>query len=153
MSSPIISRMKNSLIISVIVSLFIGGVAFAGGTVYQKNKDAVLAAVAPQRIGSSGASNVVIGTKGGVGGRRAGGPITSGQIIGKDSQSITVKQQDGSTKIVYISQTTTVLNTTASSLDDLTVGKQVSANGTANSDGSIAATNVQVRPTPISPTP
>ena len=152
MSSPIISSMKNSLIISAIVSLFIGGVAFAGGTVYQKNKDAVLAA-AFQGTGFSGAPNTAIGTRGGLGGRRAGGPLTSGQIIGKDSQSITVKQQDGSTKIVYISQTTTILNTTASSLDNLTVGKQVSANGTANSDGSIAATNIQLRPIATSPTP
>ena len=152
MSSPIISSMKNSLIISAIVSLFIGGVAFAGGTVYQKNKDSALL-VAAQRTEPSGAPNTAIGARGGVGGRRAGGQLTNGQIIGKDSQSITVKQQDGSTKIVYISQKTSVLNTTTSSIDDLIVGKQVSANGTANSDGSIAATNVQVRPIPIVPTP
>ena len=62
-----------------------------------------------------------------------------GQIISADNNSITVKMQDGSSKIVAISDKTTINKSTQGSKTDLTNGQEVTAFGTKNSDGSITA--------------
>ncbi len=63
-----------------------------------------------------------------------------------DSDSITVKLADGSTKIVLFSGTTTYSDTITASQTDLKVGGEVSVFGTANSDGSVTATSIQITP-------
>jgi hypothetical protein len=54
--------------------------------------------------------------------------------------------QDGSSKIVYFSDSTMIGKSTQGAASDLNTGEQVMANGTSNPDGSITAQNIQIRP-------
>jgi hypothetical protein len=63
-----------------------------------------------------------------------------------DDKSITVKLQDGSTKIVILSDTTSFSTSSTGSKSDLKTGDTVAAFGTPNSDGSVTAQNVQINP-------
>lgn len=78
-------------------------------------------------------------------GNGQGRPVV-GEIIAKDEKSITVKMQDGSTKIVLIAGSTTVSKTSDASTNDLTVGQRVGVFGMQNSDGSLSAQNIQLNP-------
>jgi len=80
------------------------------------------------------------------GGLRGFGGGTIGQVLSKDANSITVKLPDGSTKIVFFSGTTTIDKTAQGTSGDLKTGETVAVNGSANSDGSITAQRITVRP-------
>ena len=77
---------------------------------------------------------------------RAGGGQIMGEIINQDTKSITIKLSDNSTKIILLSDTTTVNKTTAGALSDLMKGQQVAVFGQENSDGSVTAQTVQINP-------
>lgn len=153
----------NKLIISVIaVAVVVGGGAFFGGMKYAESKSprgqfsrADFQNLSPeerqQRIQQFGAN--VGGAFGGdhaggsgFRGGQGGGGFTGGEIIAKDDKSITVKLQDGGSRIIFFSDATAVTKSAQGSLSDLMVGAQISANGTANSDGSITAQAIQLRP-------
>lgn len=134
--------MNNKIIIGVVGAIVIAGASFYGGMTYGKSS-------APARGQLSGGNfeqfqNGGMGNMGPRGGM--GGGITAGEIISKDATSITIKMQDGSTKIILFSDSTQVMKTAAGSLDDLSVGTNVSVTGTTNSDGSITGQSVQIRP-------
>ena len=76
----------------------------------------------------------------------AGAGLVTGTVLSKDTTSITIQAKDGSSKIVLYSGSTQVLKSTAGSVDDIAVGSQVSAQGTQNSDGSVTAASIQIRP-------
>jgi hypothetical protein len=124
-------------IIVVIVLVAAGG--FFGGMKYQQSK---VPAFGRQFAGAGGT-----GGAGGAGGNRVNGsrPVM-GQIIASDNNSITVKMQDGSTKIVIVSASTGINKAASGTIADLTVGETVSAFGTTNTDGSITAQNIQLNP-------
>jgi len=132
--------MKNNVFVPVIIAALIFGTGgFFGGMKYQQSKR----------------SNFTFGN-GGQGGRRfmmqTGGSNTSrdgfrpvaGEIVSTDDKSITVKLPDGSSKIILLSQATTINKATAGSSADLKNGERVSVFGTVNSDGSVTATNIQL---------
>jgi hypothetical protein len=68
----------------------------------------------------------------------------SGEITAQDDKSLTVKTQDGSSKIVILSETTKVNKTSEGSKSDLKTGEQVMIIGTSNSDGSFNAQTVSI---------
>lgn len=70
----------------------------------------------------------------------------AGEIISSDNKSVTVKQLDGSNKIVLISATTQINKAQTALITDLKVGEKVSIFGTSNPDGSVTAQNVQLNP-------
>ena len=133
--------MKSNVILIAILALVIGGAAGAyGGIQYQKSQRPAFgggSAGFAARAGGAGAS-------GGVRGRNGNGAV--GTILSVDSNSITVKMNDGSSKIVLLTGTTAINKAATAAVSDLTTGETVSAFGTTNTDGSITATNVQINP-------
>ena len=76
---------------------------------------------------------------------RSGGSAV-GEVIAKDDTSITVKLQDGGSKIVFLSDSTRIIKLVEGALTDLTIGKNISITGSTNSDGSVTAQIIQLRP-------
>ena len=74
------------------------------------------------------------------------GGFTAGEIIAKDDKSVTVKLQNGGSKIVFLSDSTEITKSAEGALSDLEIGKNISVNGTTNSDGSVTAHTIQLRP-------
>ena len=148
----------NKLIAIVIATaVVVGGGSFWGGMKYAESKSprgqfsrADLQNLSPedrqQRLQELGA-NAGAGFRGGAGGgQRGGGGFTAGEIIAKDDKSVTVKLQDGGSKIVFLSDSTKITKSAAGALSDLEIGKNISINGRANSDGSATAHSIQLRP-------
>src|SRR3989338_5173375 len=152
--------MNKLIAIVIAVSVVVGGGAFFGGMKYAESKSLRnrvsqadfqnLQNLSPeerqQRLQELGA-NAVAGFRGGSGGgQRGGSGFTSGELISKDDKSITVKLSDGGSKIVFLSDSTTVSKMTDGTKSDLEIGKQVTVNGSTNSDGSVTAQSIQLRP-------
>jgi len=72
--------------------------------------------------------------------------MTVGKVVSQDASSVTVQMQDSTTKLITISASTTVSKTATGSASDITVGQNVVAFGSANSDGSVTAQNIQLNP-------
>ena len=89
------------------------------------------------------ASGFTGGTRGG-GARGAG--IINGSVVSKDATSMTIQGRDGSSKIVLYSESTQIMKTAAGTSTDVAVGSQVMVAGKTNSDGSITAQTVSLRP-------
>ena len=126
--------MKKLLIIIIVVLIIVGIGAFYSGMKYSQSKT-------PQNFRNQMAA---AGTE--FRGDRAGANFASGEIISKDGKSITIKVQDGGSKIVFFSDSTEISKTIEGSADDLEVGKTVIINGKANQDGSLTAQSIQLRP-------
>ena len=127
--------MKNQKIIAVVVAvIIIGGASFYAGTMYAKSNKF------SNRNLPSFANGV--GTRG----TRVNGSLVNGEILSKDDKSITVKLRDGGSKIIFLTATTPITKTVDGVISDLTIGQQIMATGTANSDGSISAQSIQIRP-------
>ncbi|OGE98834.1 MAG: hypothetical protein A3J05_01665 [Candidatus Doudnabacteria bacterium RIFCSPLOWO2_02_FULL_48_13] len=154
--------MNKLIAIVIAVAVVVGGGAFFGGMKYAESKSLRgrvsqadfqnLQNLSPeerqQRLQELGA-NAGAGFRGGAGGgQRGGGGLTAGEIIAKDDKSITVKLSDGGSKIIFLSDSTTISKMTDGTKSDLEIGKQVTVNGSANSDGSVTAQNIQLRPVP-----
>lgn len=131
----------NKTVIFVIALVVVACAAFYGGTMYAK-------AQAPQRGSGQFAAaggGAFAGRTGGTG--RAGGGFTAGQVVSVQDGSLTIEEQNGSsTEIVLTSPSTQILKTVSGSLNDLTAGAQVVVTGTSNSDGSLTAQSIQIRP-------
>ncbi len=142
---------KNTKIAAMItVVVVVAVIAFFGGVTYGKSKRTFPGNIAGMNQSGSWQQRDQQGDAQGV--RRGQGmDIAGGEIISKDEKSFTVKLQTGSTKIVFLSASTTVSKTVDASLEDLSVGTSISASGQANSDGSINATSIQIRPAGMEP--
>jgi hypothetical protein len=127
--------MKNKIIAVAVVALVVGAASgFYGGTKYQQGRSPTGQFGVGQRFGQS--AN---------GSRRNLSNFVVGEVLSKDSQSLTIKLRDGGSRIVLLSASTAVEKMASGSLDDLAVGKSVSVQGTSNSDGSVTATSVQLQ--------
>lgn len=127
---------NNNLIITVLVAIIVGGLGFFGGMKYQQSKQP-----------AAGQFFMRTGGQGGGGNRMNGAfrPI-NGSIISSDNKSITVKLQDGSSKIVLIGDNTQINKADKATLSDLKTGDTVAVFGQTNTDGSVTAQNIQLNP-------
>ena len=124
--------MKNNLILILITAVLVGGTGFFGGMKYQQT----------QTLSNSNLNRQTGQRQG----RFANGGGAVGEIISQDATSLTIKLQDGSSKIVLISGNTKYSKNATASASDLKTGERVAAFGTLNSDGSITTLNVQINP-------
>lgn len=128
---------KNLLITSLVVLVVAGGVGFYGGMKYQQSK-------VPTRQFGNFAGRTGGGT-GGTGGNNAFRPV-NGQILSVGNNTMTVKLNDGSSKVVILTSTTQINKAAQGTTSDLTAGTTVSVFGQTNSDGSVTAQSVQLNP-------
>ncbi|HVZ58794.1 MAG TPA: hypothetical protein VG935_03530 [Patescibacteria group bacterium] len=135
---------KNSIIVTIVAVIVVGALAFFGGMQYQKSQAPKgFAQFSANGGGNRGFGNRQFGQRAG----GAGGNAVMGDIVSTDNGSITVKMQDGSSKIVLLSGSTSINKQATGSQSDLKTGERVVVFGTANSDGSITAQNVAINPT------
>jgi hypothetical protein len=159
----IITNMTKNTIISLIaVAIIFGGGGFYGGMKYGQNKGTFSAQniqnMTPEQRQQMFASRG--GNTASSGGNRmfvangtGGGGMTSGEIISKDDKSVTVKLTDGGSKIVLLSGSTSINKAAQGTPEDLTVGQQITAMSSSNSDGSVTANTIQIRPNTPPPAP
>jgi len=95
--------------------------------------------------------NFVAGANGGNfgsmrGAAGAAGGLLSGTVAKQDAGSLTLNTRDGSSHVVLITPATTVQKSVGGSLSDVVVGNTIIVTGSTNSDGSISASSIQLRP-------
>ncbi|MFH0864076.1 MAG: DUF5666 domain-containing protein [Candidatus Gottesmanbacteria bacterium] len=129
--------MKNYLIIFIIVLVVIAAGSFFAGTKYQASNN---------RSGNFNFSGGNGQFRRGMGGPGSNGNIARGQIIDVSDNNLTVKLPDGSSKIIILSDDSTISKSATGSRSDLKSGETVAVFGTSNSDGSLTAQNVQLNP-------
>jgi hypothetical protein len=132
--------MKKILVFTALL-LAVGGGCFFGGMKYGQSKTSFRGM--GDNFGPGMSGNNATGTFPGSNRNGMGGMIL-GEITAKDSESITVKTQNGGTKIIYISDSAKIAKTEAGTVDDLTVGESITVSGTSNDDGSITAKLIQL---------
>jgi threonine dehydrogenase-like Zn-dependent dehydrogenase len=142
------SENKKINTLTIIILLIALSIGFGGGIYYQKTKTTNLIQNGQlrnfqgsngQNIGPSGAGN---GTN--RNGARFNG--ITGEITSVDENSITVKMNDGSSKIVLFSDKTQVNKSAQASVADLKAGETVMVMGETGTDGSVTAQSIQLNP-------
>jgi len=141
---------KKSLITLAIVAIVFGGGGFWGGMIYAQGQ-----ATAARAAFTGGAGGSFAGRTGAAGGatRAAGGGATFGTILSIDPTSITIQLPTSTStsattgsKIVLYDSSTQIQELQNVPASSLSVGQSVTVTGTANSDGSMTASSIQVRP-------
>jgi hypothetical protein len=135
---------KNKMIgASVLVLIIVACGSFYTGMRVGENKSSASLAQGGARAGGFGGRT----------GMMRGGGASSGEILAKDDKSITVKLRNGGSSIIFFGPTTQVMKSAPGSMSDLIIGQSITAIGTANSDGSVSAQSIQIRPqVPTAPT-
>ncbi|SRR5258708_501823 len=114
-----------------IIWLIVVIAAFVGGTYYPSTTNSAATSASSTR---------------GFGGRGGnGGGFAMGQVLSKDSQSITVQLPGGNSEVVFYSSSTQVIKPSPASIADLVAGMNVTIGGAQNPDGSVTAQTIQIR--------
>ncbi len=142
---------KNILVVMAI--LIVGAGAFYGGFAYSKSKTTPAGPGNGTFVPGQGRGQGPGGFGGGTFvGRGAGAPegagggFVSGQVLSTDNSSVTVKLRDGGSKIIFFSTSTQIMKATNGSPADLVADQEITVSGSANSDGTITAQSIQIRP-------
>ena len=140
-------KLMKASIPFIAITIIAGGIGFYGGTKYSsssKDQFGNFPNGMQQGIRQVGS----IGTKSGnIMPKNEG--LTMGTIISKDDKSITLDVKPNGSRIVFFSGTTKISKSAEGTVTDLTEGTSVMITGTPNSDGSITAQSIQVRPTTV----
>lgn len=131
---------KDIITTFVAILIVVAGLSFYGGIKYGSVNSAVRPQFAGQFPGGA-LKTTQTGNR-----MMRGGGMVNGEILSMDDKSVTVKDRTGGSKILFLAPSTEVTKTVIGTVTDLTVGADIMAQGTPNSDGSITATNIQLRP-------
>lgn len=134
---------KNSIIILIIAVLVVGAGSFYGGMVYGKSQVPASSGRNFSFNGQGGGGGFRI--RGAGGGGNFGGGV-AGQILSKTDTGFTVKTNGGGSRIIFLTPSTTVSRMSAGTAADLNTGVDVVVVGDSNTDGSVNARSVQIRP-------
>ncbi|MDD5341415.1 MAG: DUF5666 domain-containing protein [Patescibacteria group bacterium] len=132
--------MKAQKIIALAVAVIvIGGASFYAGTLLAH--------------GNKSGNRNMPGFTNGIDARGAKGNdnFVNGQILSIDSSSITVKIPNNGSKIILLTDSTPISKMASGTKADLTVGETIMATGTTNTDGSVTAQSIQIRPSMPNP--
>ena len=147
--------MTKKYLIPIIIAIVVGALGFFGGMQYQKSQRSNAFSGSRQFNNGNGARISGVPGRNGFNGNR---PV-SGEITSLADSTMTVKTQDGSSKIIIISDSTKINLTSAGSKSDLKVGDQAMVIGTDSND-TITAQTISTgenifpdRPDNQSPTP
>lgn len=135
-------KINKNLITLLVVALISLGAGFFGGVEYQKTKKVTF-----NRTGAIQGQYGTSKTTGSTTTSKTNGNVSrpvSGEITSIDNGTITVKAQDGSSKIIVISSSTKIEVTTTGSTSDLKTGDTVSIIGTTDTSGTVSAQSVFV---------
>lgn len=124
----------------LIVPFLVGAIVIGGGSFYAGMQYARSQAAATRQAGRGGAGGF------GSQGRGGNGGFTAGQVTAKDATSVTITMPTGGSKIIFYASSTRVGKNVDGSIDDISVGTNVMVTGSPNSDGSITASSLQIRP-------
>ncbi len=137
----------------MLVIAFAGSiVGFLGGWQYGKSKALGSSGRNGQFGGMMGSNPAGVRNGFGSNGQNRFRPIV-GEISARDDSSITIKSQDGSSKIILLTTNTAIEKTEVGSNSDMAIGKTVRILGTENTDGSVTAQDVQLNPMIRNPSP
>lgn len=150
---------KSQSMLAVVIAILLCGGSFYAGTKYASS-------TTPARQNGAGGFG-----QGGAGFQRGTGPgtgmggtmfrggargqaVTNGDISKIEGSMITVKLPDGGSKLIITSSSTKVMQMTEATPDILKTETPVMVMGTANTDGSLTAATIQIRPArpPMPPT-
>lgn len=138
----------NKIFLIVILLGVVGG-AFFGGMQYgqSKNPFSGFSSQNFQGLSSEERQELFQGNVGeGLQRIGRGNGFLSGEVIDKDQQTLTLKMADGSSSIVFFSDSTQISKTTEGSVEDVEIGQQIMVSGEQNSDGSYTAKTIQLSP-------
>lgn len=130
--------MKKTLPIMIVIVILVAAGSFYGGTKYQSSK-------IPSRGQFTGGPQGMSGPGGMNRTGNSGMSFISGEILSKDSQSVTVKLNNGGSKIVYYSASTAIGKMATGTAEDLSVGTTVMITGKSSTDGNVTAESIQIR--------
>jgi hypothetical protein len=143
--------MNRTIWTGIIVAIIFGGGGFYGGMQYQAGQKPAVSAAG--RFGGAGGAGFAGRGAGGFAGAGAAGGATFGTIIAASPTSITIQLPTSTsttattgTKIVLLDNATQISAMESVPPSSLKVGQSVTVAGTPNSDGSVTASTVQVRP-------
>lgn len=128
--------MKKLIIFSAILIIAVGGGAFYGGMKYQESKNPSfpnLTQAQRQQFSERGIE------------RGMGPGFLSGELIDKDENSLTLKMPDGSSRIVFFSESAEISKMTQGTFNDIEIGKQITVSVDQNSDATYTAKTIQIR--------
>jgi len=130
---------KQTIIIIVLIIVVIG--AFLGGWQYGRSGSKT-------KFGANNQFSGGITSRNGANGKALGNGSNSisGEIVSLDDKSVNLKLINGGSKIVFFSPSTAIMKLATGTPSDLKAGETLMVNGTTNSDGSVTAKTIQVRP-------
>ena len=129
---------SQTIIIPILLLVVVAGGAFFAGMKYDQSRRSTFARQA---------GNSTLGQRGGMmGGNRAGLRPVTGTIVSSDQNTLTVKLFEGSSRIVLLTDKTTINKAAEGTKEDLKAGETVAVNGTDNADGTVTAQNIQLNP-------
>jgi hypothetical protein len=133
----------NTVILIAVLSLAVG---FGGGYFFKNYQVGKMRPNFGNLIQNQPGNQILDRQRNGQGPQTGFGGMVVGEVISQDEKSITVKVQDGGTKIVILGDSTTYTESQTVEKSEIGVGNQVRVLGSANSDGSVTARNVQINP-------